>query len=290
MERVDPSRKTWFTASDTALLVSNCLRSQRKPSMSILKPARLRADVNVSSMRLIAACDHCWCQSSRPQKRATKTALPSLRYAKSLATHVSRSCQSERTFTVRRHRAVKLNSGTFFKDVPYELMRQHSAQVRDGKKLTQKSMELDQAILIGTQNAGETGHHFELTLVVPYDADAGLVFSDFRRYGTHCSLVTQVSGGSAQKTPGHVCCQTTIPDHAAIECLALGLRTLCHLRISRAKSLFYRPGPSSHRTSWAGNEQEANARFCLRCAMTCKPLLQKATLYSGCALPAISDS
>lgn len=88
------------------------------------------------------------------------------------------------------------------------------------RALTEKVMEGQACILVGTQMLAK-GHHFpKVALVVILDADQGLMSPDFRGPERMGQLIMQVSGRAGRgDTPGKVLIQSHKPEHPLLQTL-----------------------------------------------------------------------
>lgn len=95
--------------------------------------------------------------------------------------------------------AIRLDADTAAEDGRYERALGRFAQS-------------DRVVLLGTQMVAK-GHHFpDVRLAAVVDADAGMLFPDFRAEERTFQLITQLAGRSGRDAPGRVLVQTFSPD------------------------------------------------------------------------------
>lgn len=261
MERVDLRGKSLSHGFSEQALTNMKLCLERKEQVLVFLNRRGYAPTLMCHQcGWIAACDHCDANLT-VHKRANKLHCHHCDAQKPLV-HTCPECKSEELFTVGEGtEQIETQLHTLFKDTPILRIDRDSTQRKSAmEKLTQKILEHDQAILIGTQMLAK-GHHFpNVTLVVIMDADAGLFSSDFRGMERTAQLITQVAGRAGRaKKPGHVLLQTYHPEHAAIECLSnLGYEHFAIDGLAERKSLSL--PPFYHQViirAESANEQEA---------------------------------
>ncbi|MDB4837052.1 primosomal protein N' [Marinomonas sp.] len=261
MERVDLRGKTLVHGFSEQALTSMKLCIERKEQVLVFLNRRGYAPTLMChGCGWIAACDHCDVNLT-VHKRSNKLHCHHCDAQKYLI-HTCPECESEELFTVGEGtEQIETQLHTLFKDTPILRIDRDSTQRKSAmEKLTQKILEHDQAILIGTQMLAK-GHHFpNVTLVIIMDADAGLFSSDFRGMERTAQLITQVAGRAGRaKKPGHVLLQTYHPEHAAIECLCnLGYEHFAVDGLAERKSLSL--PPFYHQViirAESSNEQEA---------------------------------
>ncbi|MCV2403981.1 primosomal protein N' [Marinomonas sp. C2222] len=261
MERVDLRGKSLIHGFSEQALASMKLCLERKEQVLVFLNRRGYAPTLMCHQcGWIAACDHCDVNLT-VHKRSNKLHCHHCDAQKFLV-HTCPECESEELFTVGEGtEQIETQLHTLFKETPILRIDRDSTQRKSAmEKLTQKILEHDQAILIGTQMLAK-GHHFpNVTLVVIMDADAGLFSSDFRGMERTAQLITQVAGRAGRaKKPGHVLLQTYHPEHAAIECLSnLGYEHFAINGLAERKSLSL--PPFFHQViirAESANEQEA---------------------------------
>ncbi|GAB3484287.1 primosomal protein N' [Marinomonas epiphytica] len=221
MERVDlRGQDLTHGFSDRALSLMKQTLENKEQVLVFLNRRGYAPTLMCHSCGWIATCDHCDVNLT-VHRKANKLHCHHCNAQQALI-RTCPDCQSEELFTVGEGtEQIEGKLQPLFKDTPILRIDRDSTQRKSAMtKLTQKILEHDQAILVGTQMLAK-GHHFpNVTLVIIMDADAGLFSADYRGMERTAQLITQVSGRAGRaKKPGHVLLQTYHPDHQAIDCL-----------------------------------------------------------------------